>query len=236
MGVPQGAEDVVSAIRRVIDGAPDAVLVSPGMLKKSSDLFAFRGAPATIVRADFILNHPFVTDLGEQYRTLISPPDAVALGADAIIMFLMVGAAEGQMFADNVAAIARTAQEAHHIGVPLIVEVVLWGSRIANKQDADRLAFGCRMAAELGADAIKTEYCADPADMRKIVEGTPVPVLVLGGPKTDDLDILFNATRTALDAGAKGVVYGRNIWQTDDPVEVSRRLRDIIHGTPLVIA
>ncbi|MGH2560375.1 MAG: class I fructose-bisphosphate aldolase [Thermomicrobiales bacterium] len=230
LGVPQGAERVVDAIERVIAGEPDAVLVSPGMLEKAGHLFAFRGAPAAVVRADFIINHASINDLGEQYRVLISPTDAAAIGADAVIMFLMVGAAEGEMFADNVEAVAQAAREAHDVGLPLIVEAVLWGTRVRNKRDPDLLAFGCRVAAELGADAIKTEYTGDPASMAKVIEGCPAPVLVLGGPKTDAPTALFDDTRAALEAGAKGVAYGRNIWQADDPVAVSRQLREIIHG------
>ncbi len=33
----------------------------------------------------------------------------------------------------------------------------------------------------------------------------------------------------ALDAGARGVVYGRNVWQADDPVMMCGLLREVIH-------
>jgi DhnA family fructose-bisphosphate aldolase class Ia len=235
LGVPQGAERIVEAIGRVIEGEPDAILISPGMLEKTSHLFAHRGAPAAIARCDFIINHPYVNDLGEGYRQLITPAEALALGADAMILFLMVGAKEGTMFADNVRTVAAAAQEAHRAGLPLLVEAVLWGTRIADKKDPDLLAFGCRMAAELGADAIKTEYTGDPVTMAQIVASCPAPVLVLGGQKSDSPDALIAATRDALDAGAKGVIYGRNIWQADDPIAISRQLREVIHGSLVAV-
>jgi DhnA family fructose-bisphosphate aldolase class Ia len=230
LGVPQGAEQAIETIDRVIQGEPDAILISPGMLDKAGHLFAHRGAPAAIARCDFIINHPYVDDLGEGYRQLLTPSEALALGADAMILFLMVGAKEGDMFADNVRTVAASAQEAHRIGLPLIVEAVLWGTRVANKKDPDQLAFGCRMATELGADAIKTEYTGDPVTMAQIVNSCPAPVLVLGGQKSDSPAALIDATRDALDAGARGVIYGRNIWQADDPIAVARQLREIIHG------
>ena len=62
------------------------------------------------------------------------------VGAMLVLMFLMVGASSGELFADNAAAVAKAAQEAHRIGLPLIVESVLWGSRIDDKKEADRLA------------------------------------------------------------------------------------------------
>jgi DhnA family fructose-bisphosphate aldolase class Ia len=229
LGVPQGAEDLPAAVDRSMACQPDGVLLSPGMARAAADRFTSREAPALLIRIDFILNHPFVDDLGEQYRVLISPTEAASLGADAVTMFLMVGASSGELFADNAAAVAKAAQEAHRIGLPLIVEAVLWGSRIEDKKEADRLAFGCRVAAELGADAIKTEYTGDAASMAKIIQGCGLPVLVLGGAK-GSLDTLYQGTRSALDAGARGVIIGRNIWQADDPAAVSGELRRIIHG------
>jgi DhnA family fructose-bisphosphate aldolase class Ia len=145
-------------------------------------------------------------------------------------MFLVLGVAEGEIFADNAQSVARAAREAHRVGLPLIVETVLWGSRIRDRQDADLLAFGCRMAAELGADAIKTEYTGDPETMSPVVEGCPVPVLTLGGPRTESEDNLLESTRGAMTAGANGVVYGRNIWQSEDPLRISRAIRGIVHG------
>jgi len=230
LGVPPGAENAETTLGRIVEGGPDAVLIGPGLLEKFGHLFAYRGAPATIVRGDFIVNHPFVEDLGESYRVLISPAEALALGADAIVQFLMVGTSNGDIFADNVRAISQTAQEAHRVGLPLIVEVVLWGTRIADKKDADRLAFGCRLAVELGADVIKTEYTGDPITMQEIIDSCPAPVLLLGGSKSADPNVLLGGTRAAMAVGAKGVIYGRNIWQADDPVAISRQLRAIIHG------
>jgi DhnA family fructose-bisphosphate aldolase class Ia len=231
LGVPQGAEDAVGTIERIVAGGPDAVLLGPGMLAKTAHLFAHRGAPSPIVRADFFINHPYIDDHGEHYRVLVNPADAAAMGAEAIVLFLMLGAGGEAMFADNVAAVGRMAQDAHRVGLPLIVEAVLWGSKIENKKDADRLAFACRLAVEIGADAIKTEYTGDIGSMRRVIDGCPAPVLVLGGAKSGSPDAILSATKDAMAAGAKGVIYGRNVWQADDVIGVSRQLREIIHGT-----
>jgi DhnA family fructose-bisphosphate aldolase class Ia len=230
LGVPSGAERLLDTVERIVANEPDAVLVAPGTLEKAAHLFAFRGAPAVILRCDFIVAEPFFQRYGEGYRVIVSPADAAAMGADAVIMFLMVGASDGQMFADNVEAVARAAQEAHAVGLPLIVEAVLWSEREEDKRDPELLSFGCRVAAELGADVLKTEYTGDRDSMARLIDGCPAPVLVLGGPKSDDPRALLDATQVAIDAGAKGVIYGRNVWQADDPIEVSRQLREIIHG------
>jgi DhnA family fructose-bisphosphate aldolase class Ia len=231
LGVPTGAERAIEAVERVVTCEPDAVLIGPGLLDKASELFSHRGAPAPIVRGDFIINHPNVDYLGEAHRVLISPAHALWLGADAYVNFLIVGVAEREMFADNVQSVARNAEEAHKLGLPYVVEAVAWGSRAEERRkDPELLAFAARIAVELGADAIKTEYTGDRESMRQVIDGVPAPVLVLGGPKTNDPAALVEATRLAMDAGAKGVIYGRNVWQSDDPIGISARLREAIHG------
>jgi DhnA family fructose-bisphosphate aldolase class Ia len=146
-------------------------------------------------------------------------------------MFLIVGTAEGAAFSSNARQVAANIQAARRVGIPVIVESVLWGSRIEDKRDPELLAFGARVAAEFGADAIKTAYTGDPETMRQVVEGCPVPVLVLGGVRSSDPVVVLEATRAALDAGARGVVYGRNVWQADDPVAMCGQLREVIHGS-----
>ena len=146
-------------------------------------------------------------------------------------MFLMVGAESREMLKENMSAVTGMAEAAHNVGLPLIVESVLWGSRITEQKDPEMLAFGARVAVELGADIVKTEYTGDAATMKDVIAGCPAPVLVLGGSKTSDPESLWQGTRDAIATGAKGVIYGRNVWQSGDPVGVSRLLREIIHGS-----
>ena len=68
--------------------------------------------------------------------------------------------------------------------------------------------------------------------MSDIVDVTPAPVLVLGGTKTASKQDLLDATQDAVDAGARGVIYGRNIWQAEDPVAISKELKKIVHSSP----
>lgn len=232
-GLVTRVPDAVNALRiveKVIDGGPDGVLVSPGMLERSGHLFAFRGAPAPIVRSDFMFMDESLEELGDQYRVLLTPKDAAGLGAEGMVMYLVLGVDKGDVFVENVRSIANTTRKAHQLGLPVIVETVLWGSRVSDSRDPNLLAYGCRMAAELGADIIKTEYTGDPKTFVPIVEGCPAPILTLGGPKVDSEEGLVEITQGAMEAGAKGVVYGRNIWQADDPARVSSAVREVVHG------
>jgi fructose-bisphosphate aldolase, class I len=245
LGPKPGSERALDVLASIIAGGPDGVLVAPGLMKLGGPLFAFRGAPAPIVRTDWIYNTEVFPGLpaalqdprqGEHYEVICSPRDALEMGAGAITMFLIVGAVEGAAFASNVRQLADSIEKARRAGIPVIVESVLWGARMDDKRDVELLAFGARIAAELGADAVKTPYTGDPATMRHVVEGCPVPVLVLGGVRSSSPEPVLEATRGALAAGARGVVYGRNVWQADDPVLMCGLLRDVIHepaGAPV---
>jgi DhnA family fructose-bisphosphate aldolase class Ia len=230
--VPPEAGRPLEVVEKIVDGEPDGVLISPGLLKQAAHLFAYRGAPVPVLRADWTMLDEIMTDLGEQYRVLLAPREAAALGAGAIVMYLIMGPEEGTMFADNARAIAEAASEAHRAGLPLIVEATLWGSRMSDKKDPDLLAYCCRIAAELGADAVKTEYTGDSETMAGVVEGCPVPVLTLGGAKGDSEEAVVEAARGAIEGGARGIIFGRNVWQADDPARMSASLREVVHGLP----
>lgn len=243
LGPKPGSEDALSVLKQIIDGGPDGILVSPGVMKLGGSLFAFHGGPVPIVRADWIFNNEVFPGLpaalqdprqGENYEVICSPEDALALGAGAITMFLIVGTGDGAAFSNNARQVAANVQAARRVGLPVIVESVLWGARLEDKRDPELLAFGARVAAELGADAIKTAYTGDPETMRQVVAGCPVPVLVLGGVRSSSPDVVLEATRGAIEGGARGVVYGRNVWQADDPVTMCNLLREVIH-TPVAV-
>lgn len=229
-----GGESAEAVVDAVVGAGADGILLSPGLLDRTRHKLAHRGAPAVLVRSDFIflgsLQPKGTSGDGEEYRRLINAEEAAALGADAIVMFLILGNPSDAITADNARAVARAAREAHAVGLPLIVETVLWGSLVEDQSDAEALIYVNRLAAELGADAVKTQYTGDVDSMRAVVENCPVPLLLLGGPKTDDLDALRAQTNEALSSGARGLVYGRNVWQAEDPASMARTLHDLVHS------
>jgi fructose-bisphosphate aldolase, class I len=229
-GVQEGSEDAVRAVERCLATEPDGLFISPGLLAKTGHLFAHRGAASPIVRLDFLTIHEHTKAYGDKHRLLCTPARAAALGADAVVMYFMFGASESETFADNLSAMSAAIEDAHQLGLAFIAEVVNWGSNAQNRRDADLLTYGSRLAAELGADIIKTEYTGGPKTIGELVAGCPAPVLVLGGAKVDSEDALLEMTRDALGAGVAGVIYGRNIWQADDPSRVGRAVRSLVHG------
>jgi DhnA family fructose-bisphosphate aldolase class Ia len=91
------------------------------------------------------------------------------------------------------------------------------------------IALAARIAAEYGADFVKTAYSGDPDSFRTVVRGATVPVLVLGGDRMHTDRATLELTHGAIMAGAAGIAMGRNIWQASDPAGMVRALRAIIH-------
>jgi DhnA family fructose-bisphosphate aldolase class Ia len=82
---------------------------------------------------------------------------------------------------------------------------------------------------ELGADVIKGPYVADREALATLVRRTPVPVVLLGGPRLDDERAVLEIAATAMAAGVRGLVFGRNVFQRPNAEAMIGALRGIVH-------
>ena len=78
-------------------------------------------------------------------------------------------------------------------------------------------------------DIVKTFYTGDIESYRRVVASCPSPLVVSGGPKLPGIRDVFTMTFDAISAGARGVTYGRNVWQAENPGAMIRALKHIIH-------
>jgi DhnA family fructose-bisphosphate aldolase class Ia len=95
--------------------------------------------------------------------------------------------------------------------------------------DADKIVTLVRLASEMGADIIKADPTDNAEDFHRVVEAARVPVLVRGGGK-EDLKTVLRKSAALMRQGAKGMVYGRNIYQHDNPKAVVAALMAMIHN------
>jgi len=154
--------------------------------------------------------------------------EALALGADAVAITAFIGSPYEHQTLTNMAAMATSCRQ---WGVPLC-GVIGVGRESKKMADPKFLALGARVAAEHGADIVKTYYTYD--GFREVVAGCPVPVMIAGGPKCETEEDTLRMVHGAMRDGARGIVMGRNIWQSPDPVRMINVVRRIIHeGLPL---
>jgi putative autoinducer-2 (AI-2) aldolase len=121
--------------------------------------------------------------------------------------------------------LAKLVDEGEKFGIPIMAVTAV--GRELEKRDARYLALSSRVCAELGARVVKTYWCEE---FDKVARGCPVPVVMAGGPKTENELEVFNFVHDGMQKGAIGVNLGRNIWQAEHPVPMIRALREIIHG------
>ena len=213
LGPTERLEDPKKTIKPLLPYA-DSLMLTRGVLRNCVDSESNIPIVLRVSGGTSILGE----DLSKETITT-SIEEAIRLNASCLALSIFVGSKYEHQTLSN---LSKLVNEGEKYGIPVLA-VTAVGKEMA--RDARYLALSCRIAAELGAHIVKTYYCEN---FEKVVEGCPVPVIIAGGkklPEKDALDLTFNAIRD----GASGVDMGRNIWQSDNPIEMIQAVRSIVH-------
>jgi len=226
MGAIEGLDDPGCVIDTVLDAGADAVMTSFGVIKRFRERLI--GRVPTILRLDGGPSRYREDWLRySEWSLLHSVEDAQALGADGVCTMVFMGAPVELETLEITAEVASTCLEA---GLPLMVEALPCpAERIPDPNDAEAMASACRLGFEHGADVLKTYATGTAAGFQRVVASCPAPVLIAGGPRMDSEHAVLEVVHGVMAAGAKGVVFGRNIWQSPHPANMVRALRHLIH-------
>lgn len=219
-GAVAGFEDPQTVLEQVIAGGADAILTSIGIARHFSKQLKDVGL---LIRCDGA-----TSPLLERPRELIlGIEDILSSGADAAAAMYMPGSVNGH---GSTIYFPHLASEAHRWNIPVMAEALPYGFEEHPAARAiDTVTDACRMAAENGADIVKTFFTGDRESFKKVIRSCYVPVLVLGGPKTHSDSEFLASIRDALDAGASGIVIGRNVWQAASPTAMTQALVALVH-------
>jgi 2-amino-4,5-dihydroxy-6-oxo-7-(phosphonooxy)heptanoate synthase len=155
-----------------------------------------------------------------------SVEEALLLGADAVSVHVNIGSREEQRQLADLGAVSAACDRWN---VPLLAMAYPRGPAFTGPVDADDVAHAATVAAELGADLVKTVYPGSIAAMRDVAAAVPVPVLVAGGPLTRNRQQLLDRIRDARAGGAAGVAVGRNVFASPSPAEITKHIADVVH-------
>jgi class I fructose-bisphosphate aldolase len=219
LGPIPGTEDPLGKIRQFSSSNVDALLLNLGLIRQVANRGTPGRFPALIARLDWTtIWSAMGQDEGRALHSalLARPEDALRHGADAVLTYLVVGTGDAEFEMKEITRNAEVARECERVGIPLIVESLARGKAVENPGDPQWLNLHTRMAAELGADAVKTDYSGDVASMRSVVEKCPIPILVLGGNRQASDKHALDVVREVRAAGAAGVFFGRNVFQADN--------------------
>lgn len=232
MGYVKGLSDPIETLKKLIDLKIEGTLISPGIAKITLDLFASRGAPARILTADLPLLSNVPGGSGEVigHENISTVEFAIKYGFEAVKVLLPWGEKE-RVQMESIRVVTQLANECDKWELPLMVEPVLWGSAIPSekKNDPKLIEHASRMALELGADVLKIPYTGDKKEFEELVKALKVPVFVLGGPKTEKVGDILRVAEESTRAGAKGIVFGRNVWQNPKMKDIVKALQAIVH-------
>ena len=234
-GFMDGLEDMAGVVGQLVASGPDAIQMNYGQ----ADLLQARpekDKPALVMRID--MGNPYNDRrhrvMWSQLQNAENPIiGALEMDAACVVVNLFMLPDEPELFRQCVENISRVRAACQHYGMPLMIEpLVMLPNEVRGGYqvdgDAEKIVTLVRLAAEMGADVIKADPTSNTEDFHRVVEAARVPVLVRGGGKEDLKNVLLKSA-ALLKQGAKGMVYGRNVYQHDNPQRVVAALMAMIH-------
>ncbi|MDD1673347.1 MAG: 2-amino-3,7-dideoxy-D-threo-hept-6-ulosonate synthase [Methanomicrobiales archaeon] len=219
LGQIEGLTDMTRIISEVSEGGANAIILHKGLVKtghrkqgKDIGLIVHLSASTSM--------NPDPND-----KVLVcTVEEAIALGADAVSIHVNLGASNESRMIESAGVISK---ECTRWGMPLLIMIYPRGKNIPS-DPAVAIGHCVRVAEELGADLIKTNYSGDIESFSRITQACSVPVLIAGGEKGGDLETL-TTIRDAMSAGASGVCMGRNSFQRPDPRKFVHSICNVVH-------
>jgi len=157
--------------------------------------------------------------------------DAISIGASAVGYTIYVG---GEYEAEMFKEFSQIRDEAHLHGLPVFAWMYPWLTMPSSSDDernADIVAYGARVGAELGADVVKIKYPNDTTKLEWILKNAVrTKALLSGGSKTDTDAEFLEKIGNFIAAGGDGLAVGRNVWQHAEPLEISKKISKVIFG------
>lgn len=228
-----GIEDLAKALPHIIAGEPDAIQLNPGGLKIFNSL-NLNTDVAVALRLD-VTNVYEARDIEYPWDTanVATLRDAFDKRVNVVVLNLLNLDENSRLQEQCIQNIQIISAKCREEGIPLMIEPLVMtakaGAGSASVGDVNKISALVRQAVELGADLIKVDPTAPMTDFGQVVEiASGVPVLVRGGGSVPARELL-ERTRTAMETGASGVVYGRNIVQHPNPAKFIQAIRSIVH-------
>ncbi|MCF0225934.1 MAG: class I fructose-bisphosphate aldolase family protein [Methanobrevibacter sp.] len=221
-GPLKGIVDIDSTIEKISQGGADAVLMHKGIVEQGhrgygKDIGLIVHLSASTALAPDPNNKVLVTTVEK----------AIQLGADAVSVHVNLGSNTESEMLQELGLISETCSK---WGIPLLAMMYPRGQKVENEHDVELVKHAARVGSELGVDIVKTNYTGDPDSFKEVVEGALVPVVIAGGPKVETNEDLLRMVKDSLEVGGAGVAFGRNLFQADDPFNVTKAISELVHN------
>ncbi len=221
VGTIKGLENLANIVDKVAIGGANAVLMHSGMVGAGHRQYG-----QDIGLIIHLSGATSLTPDPDRKVLVCSVERALKMGADGVSIHINIGADEEPEMLKDAHSVVESSRE---WGLPLIAMMYPRGKKIKDENAPEVVNIAVRAGAELGADIVKTNYTGDIDSFKYIVKSVHVPVIIAGGPKTDTIQDLFQLVYDSIQAGGKGVAFGRNVFQAEDPIKIVKALSKIVH-------
>ncbi|OKH86283.1 class I fructose-bisphosphate aldolase [Thalassospira sp. TSL5-1] len=230
-----GLEDIDGVVGQLVKAMPDAIQTNYGQADTLQRVETPE-KPALVLRID--VGNAYNTIRHREMWSILQNPEeplvgAIQMDAVAVVVNMYLIPNEPGLLRQSIENVSKVRRECEKYGMPLMLEPLVMqapsekGGYLVDG-DTDKIVAMVRTARELGADVIKADPTDNVEDFHKVVEAARCPVLVRGGGK-GEIGKVFEKSVALMGQGANGMVYGRNVYQHDNPARVAAALKAIIH-------
>jgi class I fructose-bisphosphate aldolase len=240
------ASDPAYVIKLALEGGFNGIAIQIGLAEKF--YWDYAGEVPLVLKLNGKTDIPSAIDPLSPVNATVA--DAVRLGADAVGYTLYVGSpAQEHDFRQYL----QVREDARRLGMPLIVWAYPRGTAIDAKGGKDSfyaVDYAARTASELGADVVKVnfphpekrsdvpeayrgEFSSQQAIDAVVRSANRSLLLVSGGGRAGD-EAMLEKARQSMEAGATGLIFGRNVWQREhgESLRFAARLKEILAKYP----
>jgi fructose-bisphosphate aldolase, class I len=240
------ASDPAYIARLAVEGGFNGIAIQIGLAEKF--YWDYAGEVPLILKLNGKTDIPPDTEAVSPLQATVA--DAVRLGADAVGYTMYVGTPAAEA---DFTQFRQVREDAWRLGMPLIVWAYPRGAAIEAKGGKDSfyaVDYAARTASELGADVVKVnfprpekrtgvpggydaEFSPEQAIDAVVRSANRTLLLVSGGEQAGD-EAMLDKARRSMEAGATGLIFGRNVWQRkhSESLAFIARLKDILAKYP----
>ncbi len=220
--IPRGPlpslRDAVAVAKLFIESGADGILLHEGLIEVC--LPAFAGRAAVIVK---LTTASWESQDSTRRVQVTSVRQAANLGASAVAVNCFLGVPhDGELLTQ----LGRIAEECDAYGMPLIP---LINPHPRHQFDANRIAYACRVAAELGGDIVKCDYPGRAESFSDVVASCPRPIIIEESPLPLTPEGTLRTVAGVLEAGGAGVMFANRIWDAAHPHALAEAVAGMVH-------
>ncbi len=220
-----GLEDLESLMQSLINAGVNAIVAQKGLVSKYAHLC--EGTATNMVVHYSVSTRHAGPDINN--KVLVGHADETTKrGGIGVSSQINMGSENEAAMISRMGELNR---QALHNDLPSFGMVYARGPYL-NHQPGDfthSQAHAVRLAFELGCDAAKCVWTGDKASFSEVAKSAPIPLLLAGGPASNDTADVLNMVEKALKAGASGVCMGRQVFAHQRPEAMAKALVMMVH-------